>query len=138
MPNWDGFASLQKKDDFKDFPIYFTSPYFNNKWDDYSKMLNNAYLKKFRIKPSDMAFKGFESVYLFTKLLAKYPNDLISHINDKTEKVFCEYNIRPVLLKKENTTPDYFENKHLYFIKLLNGVTSRAFQEVPGVTSTKK
>jgi hypothetical protein len=127
MPNWDGFASLHKKDDFDGFPVYFTSPYFNNKWDNYSKMLTAAYLKKFRIKPSDMAFKGFETVYLFTKLLAKYPGNLISHINDKSEKVFCEYNIRPVMLKKENTTPDYFENKHLYFIKLLNGNISKAW-----------
>ena len=90
-------------------------------------MLTAAYLKKFRIKPSDMAYKGFETVYLFTRLLAKYPNDLINHINDKSEKVFCEYNIRPVMLKKENTTPDYFENKHLYFIKLLNGNISKAW-----------
>ena len=134
MPNWDGFASLHKKDDFGDFPVYFTSPYFNNKWDNYSKMLTSAYLKKFKIKPSDMAFKGFETVYMFTRLLAKYPHDLINHINDKTEKVFCDYNIRPVVLKKEylpagqaGITPDYFENKHLYFIKLLNGATSKAW-----------
>ncbi len=126
MPNWDGFASLHKRD-IEGLPIYFTSPYFNAKVDNYSKMLTAAYLKKFRIKPSDMAYKGFETVYLFTKLLAKYPNDLINHINDKSEKVFCDYNIRPVMLRKENTTPDYFENKHLYFIKLLNGSISKAW-----------
>jgi len=126
MPNWDGFASLHKRD-IEGLPVYFTSPYFNTKLDNYSKMLTAAYLKKFRIKPSDMAYKGFETVYLFTKLLAKYPNDLIGHINDKSEKVFCDYNFRPVMLKKENTTPDYFENKHLYFIKLLNGSISKAW-----------
>jgi hypothetical protein len=128
MPNWDGFTSLYKKDNFKDFPVYFTSPYFNNKWDNYSKLLTSAYLKKFKIKPGDMAFKGFEAVYMYTKLLTKYPNDFMSHLNDKTVKVFCDYNIRPVMLKKVNTTPDYFENKHLYFIKLLNGTTSKAWQ----------
>lgn len=127
MPNWDGFASLHKKDSYPDFPINFTSPYFNNKWDNYSKMLTAAYAKKFKTKPSDMAFKGFESVYLFTKLLTKYPDDLINHLNDRSVKVFCEYNIKPVMLKKENTTPDYLENKHLYFIKLVNGVTLRAW-----------
>jgi len=124
--NWDAFASLHKRD-IEGLPVYFTSPYFNTKLDNYSKMLTAAYLKKFKIKPSDMAYKGFETVYLFTRLLAKYPNDLISHINDKSEKVFCEYNIRPVMLKKENTGPDYFENKHLYFIKLLNGTISKAW-----------
>ncbi len=127
MPNWDGFASLQKRDSYEGFPINFTSPYYNNKADYYSKMLTSAYLKKFKIKPSDMAFKGFETVYMFTRLLTKYPHDLINHINDKSEKVFCDYNFRPVMLKKENTVPDYFENKHLYFIKLVNGAVSKAW-----------
>lgn len=127
MPNWDGFASLHKKNAFQDFPVYFTSPYFNNKWDNYSKMLTSAYLKRYKIKPSDMAYKGFEAVYMFTKMLTKYPNDFIAHINDKNFKVFCDYNIRPVILKKENFKPDYFENKHLYFIRLLNGATTKAW-----------
>jgi hypothetical protein len=127
MPNWDGFASLHKKDDFEDLPIHFTSPYYNGKWDSYSKMLITAYGKKFKNKPTDMAFKGFEMTYMFTKLLIKYPNDFVGHINDKSIKVFCDYNIKPVLLKKENTTPDYLENKHLYFVRLMNGVKSKAW-----------
>jgi len=127
MPNWDGFTFLYKKDEFNGFPIYFTSPYFNNKWDNLSKMLTAVYLKKYKIKPGDMAFKGFEAVYMFTSLLTKHPDDFINYLNDKTFKVFCDYNIKPVMLKKENTKPDYFENKHLYFIKLLNGARSKAW-----------
>ncbi len=127
MPTWDGFASLRKKDEFESFPIYFTSPYFNNKWDNYSKMLTSAYQKTYKTKPSDMAFKGFESAYMFTKLLAKFPDDLMSHLNEKTFKVFCDYNFKPVMLKKKADVPDYFENKHLYFIKILNGASSIAF-----------
>ena len=134
MPNWDAMPVLHKKDALKDFPIYFTSPYFNNKWDNYSKMVVNGYAKKYKTKPSDMAFKGFESVALFTQLLKKYPNNLMNNLNDKTVNVICEYNFRPVMLKKENLpsgqageSPDYFENKHLYFIKLLNGTISKAW-----------
>ncbi len=134
MPNWDAFSSLKRKSDFEDFPIYYTSPYYNSKWDSQSKMLTAVYLKKYRIKPSDGAFKGFEAVTMFTKLLLKYNGNLMSNINDKTAKVFCDYNIRPVLLKKEiitastaNAAADYFENKHLYFIKLLNGAKSKAW-----------
>ena len=127
MPTWDGFASLHKKEGLQNFPVYFTSPYCNNKWDDYSKMVLNAYTKKFKGKPSDMAFKGFEAVYLFTKLLTRYPGDVITHLNDKTLKIFNEYNFRPVMLKKENEVPDYFENKHLYFVKLVNGTASKAW-----------
>ena len=125
MPTWDGFASLHKKDVLKDFPVYFTSPYYNGKMDDNSKMLINTYNKKFKAKPSDMVFKGFEMVRLFTHILTKYPGDFMNHINDRSMTLFNDYFFRPVMLKKENTTPDYFENKHLYFIKLLNGNITR-------------
>jgi hypothetical protein len=127
MPNWDGFKALTKKDDLQDFPVYFTSPYFNNKWDDYSKIVINAYAQKFRGRPTDMSYKGFEAAYFFTKLLLLYPHDFINHLNDKTYKVFSDYNFRPIELKKENTSPDYFENKHVYFVKILDGVTSKAW-----------
>jgi hypothetical protein len=127
MPTWDGFATLHKKDGVKDFPVYFTTPFFNNKTDEYSKTITAAYTLKYKTKPTDMTFKGFESVYLFAKLLAMYPDNFMSHINDKTVKVFCDYNFRPVKGKGEIALPDYFENKHLYFIKILNGTASRAW-----------
>ena len=127
MPNWDAFRSLTKKDAFLDFPIYFTTPYFNNKTDSYSKLLMDAYAKKLKGKPSDMAFKGFECAQLFTRLLAKYPADIINHLNDKSYKIFSDYNFRPVMLNKGINAPDYFENKHLYFVRILNGVTYKAW-----------
>lgn len=127
MPTWDGFSSLNKKNDLADFPIYYTTPYFNNKEDDFSKMLTAAYQKKYKGKPSDMAFKGFEMTYLFTRILTKRPYDFMTQINDKDVKIFCDYNFRPVRSKAENTLPDYFENKHLYIIKKSNGVISKAW-----------
>ena len=127
MPNWDNFKSLVKKDQFEDFPVYFTTPYYNNKLDDYSRMLMTGYAKKNKGKPNDMVFKGFESTYLFTSLLMAYPGDIMNHLNDKQFKIFSDYNFRPVMLKKGNTIPDYFENKHVYFIRILNGTVSKAW-----------
>ncbi len=127
MPNWDGFSSLNKKKAFTDFPIYYTSPYYNYKWDFYTKMIKNVYLKKYKGSPSDMSYKGFESVYLFARLLTRYPNDFINHLNDNQNKVFTDYNFKPVSLLASATIPDYFENKHLYFIKMLNGNYSKAW-----------
>ncbi len=127
MPNWDGFSSLNKKKTFTDFPIYYTSPYYNYKWDSYSKMIQNVYIKKYKGNPSDMSYKGFESVYLFARLLTRYPNDFINHLNDLQNKVFTDYNFKPVGLLTSANIPDYFENKHLYFIKILNGNYSKAW-----------
>ena len=127
MPNWDGFKTLMSKDEHEDFPVYFTSPYYNNKADNFSKIVMNGYNKKYKGKPTDMAFKGFECAYTFTKLLVKNPVDFMSHINDKTFRVFTDFNFHPAINKKENKIPDYFENKHLYFIRILNGATSKAW-----------
>jgi len=126
MPNWDGFKSFSSKKSFTDFPVYFTAPYYNGKWDSYSKMIQGIYLKKYKGVPSEYTYKGFESVMLFTKLLSTYPDDFMSHLNDNPVKVFNEYNFKPVF-NNGNTKPDYFENKHLYFLKLENGKISKAW-----------
>ncbi len=128
MPNWDGFQSFNNtKKILNDFPVYFTSPYFNNKWDNYSKMVQDVYLNKYKGKPSEYAYKGFETAFIFTRLFTRYPENFMSHLNDYAYKVFSEYNFKPVFLKKTNETPDYFENKHLYFLKSVNGVVSKAW-----------
>ncbi|RZM21051.1 MAG: amino acid ABC transporter substrate-binding protein [Pedobacter sp.] len=127
MPNWDGFASLNRKNIYKDFPVYYTSPYYNYKWDGQSKMIQAVYKKKYKGVPSDMTYKGFETVFLFARLLTRYPDDFMSHLNDYPYKVFSEYNFKPVFVDRKSGLPDYFENKHLYFIKALNGVVSKAW-----------
>ncbi len=127
MPNWDNFSALFNKKTLAGFPVYFTTPFYNDKTDAFSKSLTTAYYNKYKGKPSDVAYKGFESVYLFTKLLAKYPSSFMSHISDKNLKVFCDYNFRPVKQNDKAAEPDYFENKHLYLIKILNGTISKAW-----------
>ncbi len=127
MPNWDGFSSLTKNKKLKDFPIYYTSPFYTNKWDNYSKRIKNTYLRKYKGIPSDLTYKGFEITQQFALLLSKYPNDVISHLNDYPSKIFSDYNFKPVFVSKGSSIPDYFENKNLYFVKILNGNYSKAW-----------
>lgn len=127
MPNWDNFSAIYNKKSMSGFPVYFTTPFYTEKTDAFSKTLTTAYYNKYRGKPTDMAYKGFEAVYLFTKLLARYPDSFMSRISDKNDKVFCEYNFRPVKASDNAAQADYFENKHLYLIKILNGTISKAW-----------
>ena len=69
--------------------------------------------------------KGFETTYMFSKLLLRYPKDFLTHLNDKSVTIFNEYNFRPVYLKKNARNPDYQENKHLYVMRILNGAITR-------------
>jgi ABC-type branched-subunit amino acid transport system substrate-binding protein len=126
MPNWDGFKQLVKSDVFNDFPVYYTAPYFNDKLDDNSKVILNGYQLKYKGKPTDMAFKGYECTSYFTNLLIKYSTNVMNNLNDKNFKVFSDYNFRPVMLGKYDF-PDYFENKHLYFIKIQGGNFTKAW-----------
>jgi len=121
MPNWDGFKSLYNKDAYKDFPIRFTTPHFEAKNNLFDSLLIKKYFQLYRVKPSDMAYKGFEITWYFTNLLLNYPNDLMSHINDSTFAVFHDFNFRPEFIEKQNKVPDYFENKHLFIMQILNG-----------------
>ena len=43
----------------------------------------------------------------------------MSHLNEYSYKVFNEYNFKAVYVNKNTSIPDYFENKRLYFMKLL-------------------
>lgn len=126
MPNWDGFAAL-KKANLKDFAILYTTPYTNTKTDDFSKRVQNIYSKKFKGVPSDMTYKGYETAYLFSRLISRYPNDFMSHLNEYAYKVFNDYNFQPIYLSKKSSIPDYFENKHLYFMKIINGKILKAW-----------
>ena len=125
MPNWDGFKIFSGKNAYKDFPVHFTTPYYNSKTSLYNTMLTTEYNSRYKAKPSDMAYKGFETAFMFTNLLVKYPGDLLSHINDRSQIIFNEYNFRPVYFKKNSKNPDYLENKHLYIMRILNGAVTR-------------
>ena len=126
MPNWDAFLFL-KKSTLKDFPVYYTTAFINNKANSFTKEIIQVYAKKFKGVPSDMAYKGFESVYIFARLITRYPNDFMSHLNEYAYKVFNDYNFKAVYVNKKTKIPDYFENKRLYFMKILNGKTSKVW-----------
>ena len=121
MPNWDGFRSLYQKNAYKDFPIRFTTPHFDGSGGPCDSILVKQYFKLYRARPSDMAFKGFEVAWYFTNLLLAHPTDFMQHLNDTTFEAFHEFNFRPVYVGQQNSTPDYFENKHLFVMEILNG-----------------
>ena len=120
MPNWDGFKTFTRKDAYNDFPIHFTTPHYVEK-NYYNSIITSEYNRRYKTTPSDMAYKGFQTAYYFTSLLLKYPDDFMAHLNDKTFTVFHDFNFRPVFTKAVSDTPDYFENKHLFVMSIING-----------------
>lgn len=112
MPTWDGL-----KDIGKNAEIIYTSSYNYSRTDKLAQTITKNYKNKYQGRPSDMAFKGFEAVYHFSKLLIKYNKNLINHLSDKEWKLFNEYDFQAVKDNNHSIVPDYIENKRVYFIR---------------------
>ena len=116
MPTWDAL-----KDISKDLDIVYSTPFNPVRSDKLSMQLIAKYKTRYLGRPSDMFFRGFESMYHFSKLLLKHQDALIDNLSDKEYKLFNEFDIQPVHSNIENSLPDYLENKKLYFIRKVDG-----------------
>lgn len=121
MPTIDNLEKEFSKNEFKGPEIIYGNPFYNAKTDKISTDINNHFNTKMYARPSDMVFRGYEVMWKYSKLLAQYKTDLSSNLNNKSNKVFTDFDIQPVL-NKQTMTMEYFENKKLYFIKWQDGV----------------
>jgi ABC-type branched-subunit amino acid transport system substrate-binding protein len=116
MPTWDGFKDLAKPE-YKGIEIIYSSPYHFPRTDKISISISNKYRNKFQARPSDQVFKGFESMYHFSKLLIKHKEAFLNNLSNKSFKVFNDFDIQPIRFKRDNPIPDYLENKKIYILK---------------------
>jgi len=126
MPTWEGIKDFDKAD-YKTLPIVYSSTFFNPIVDKWSQNFTTEYRRRTYSRPSDMAFKGYEITYYFIRLLEKYNKTLMSNLSDKSFRLVTEYEFRPVQWSKAATGPDYYENKRIYILKKLNGITTRLY-----------
>jgi ABC-type branched-subunit amino acid transport system substrate-binding protein len=112
MPTWDGIRDISK-----DLEVVYSTPYNFSRTEKPGITLSEKYKNKYSGRATDMVYKGFESMYHFTKLLLKYGNAFASHLSDKECKVFNDFDIQPVKSSTDPAMTDYLENKKLYFIR---------------------
>lgn len=122
MPTLDGQAAL-KDPRYKGLSIYYSSPYPYQ--DVGSQPVMNSFLWKFfslyRSRPSDMALKGFETLYYFGHLLQRRGMYFNERINDPSVRLMTAFDFQPVYTGSQSEPPDYFENRKLYFMVMRDG-----------------
>jgi hypothetical protein len=122
MPTWDAIKDFTKTE-FQELPIYYSTAFYNTgtvKWNSFTKTFSSVT----NGRPSDIAYKGYEISWCFIQLLLKHKQALMQNLNDKSYRLFTDYDFKPVI----NTTtgkPDYFENKKIYILKRSSGTVSR-------------
>lgn len=124
MPNWGDFYDFRKST-FADFPVKYTSPSYHSETNPFLKFLERRYFDLYRAKPSEMAQSGFETTWFFTSLLLKYGAGFLDSLKSPAVTPYFDYNFVEVNKSPMDGVPDYYENKHLYFLTIMNGKVVR-------------
>lgn len=126
MPTWESVADFNKES-CKGVEIIYSTPYNFVENKSLSLFTQQVYRAKHASRPSDMAFKGYEMVYHFTRLLHKHQTAFAQNINAGEGKLFGDYLFTPTSTNNSGTSIDYYENKKLYFIKKTDGAIKGVF-----------
>ncbi|WP_315817480.1 hypothetical protein [Paraflavitalea speifideaquila] len=114
MPTWDQFDF--EKPLFKGIEVYYSTPFYINPADKVAIGLQDHFRVNYYSRPSDMVYRGYESLYHFGHLLSWHGKNIGSGLGDKKFKLFTEFDIQPVI-DKQTMTLDYFENKNSTSLK---------------------
>lgn len=119
-PTWDGLRAVTHTQN-QNISIIYSTPFNYPSSDFLIAGLSNQYRQKLNGRASDMVFKGYESMYYFSKLQLKYHNDFLNNLSDTKFRISNNFLLQPVKLNSTAQVPDYIENKKLYFITLSAG-----------------
>lgn len=125
MPTLDGDANLRKPD-YAGLSIYYSTPY------PYAVASDNPsinammwdFFRKYRSRPSDMALKGYESLFYFGSLAHQRGKYFNAYLSRTPATLLTRFAIQPIYLtgtETESGRPDYFENTRLYFMQIRDG-----------------
>lgn len=120
MPTWEKINF--NRPDLSNLEVIYTTPFYYNRMSPLEIKLGEEYATKFSTKPGEMFFRGYETMLRFGLLLLDTKKDVSSNLTRKGNYVFTPFDIQPVFKDKSSMTLDYFENKHLYFVKVFGGV----------------
>ena len=125
MPTWWDVANFTKPE-YKSVEVYFSTPFYLPPTNKLASAILQDYKTRFYSRPTDMVFRGYETLYHFAHLLTTHGKNFGSSLSDKAFKLFTDFDIQPSLDPKTMTL-NYFENKKIYFIKKVDGVVTAVY-----------
>jgi ABC-type branched-subunit amino acid transport system substrate-binding protein len=119
MPTWDNFNFAKLSGELE---IIYTTPFYYNRATPLETQLSTDFNNRMNARASDLFFRGYETTLRFALLLLDTKKDFASSLSRKGNTVLTQFDIQPVFKDKSTPTLDYFENRHLYFVKVFGGV----------------
>jgi hypothetical protein len=124
MPTWENIDF--EKSLYRGIEIYYSTGFYVDPAHKLAAGIYNHFKTALFTRPSDMVFRGYETVYHFAHLLKIHNENLSSSLSDKKYMLFTEFDIQPIL-NKSNQTLDYFENKKLYIVRKVDGLVKAVY-----------
>jgi hypothetical protein len=118
MPTWENYNFNRARD----LEIIYTTPFYYDRNSALESSLTTEYGKTMSSRPSELFYRGYETALRFALLLLDTNKDVSSNLSRKGNFVFTPFDIQPVFKDQTKMSLDYFENKHLYFIKMFGTV----------------
>jgi ABC-type branched-subunit amino acid transport system substrate-binding protein len=125
MPTWWDNTDFSKPE-FKGLEVMYTTPFYYYQTNPLVVKIGSEFRTRFYSRPTDMVFRGYETLYHFGHLLQIHGNNISSALTDKKFRILTDLDIQPVLDPKTNTL-DYFENKKIYLVRKVDGVVTAVY-----------
>lgn len=119
MPSWKSMDLLRSTDALQNIIVMVTSPFYFDSNTPSGKLVFNRYQKTYGGYPSEMVFRGYESLQWYAYLLDKYGTIYNGHQSDNTASIWTHFEIKPRFNKDGDLL--YNENKHLYLYRFTKG-----------------
>ena len=119
MPSWKSMQILQKEGSLPNIGVNISAPFYFDPSTSAGKDLSDHYSQVYGGRPSEMTFRGYETLYWYAYLLNQYGTVFNDHFSDNGTAPFTRFDMK--LSKEESGRADYYENVHLYMYRYQAG-----------------
>lgn len=118
MPSWKSLRGLTQGPCMT-LSIHYTTPFFYDPTTGAGKYITTQYNTTYGGNPSEMVYRGYESLYWLSNLLEQHGPVFNKNIGDVSAAPFTRYVIEPAWSKDNDFL--YLENNKLYILHYQNG-----------------
>lgn len=119
MPSWKALSSMRKPDLYPNISISFPSPFYFEPSSPLVQSIANGYKREFGGRPSELVYRGYETLFWYSSLLQRYGTLFNLKQADTEEAIFTRYDMKGEWTKQQDFL--YWQNEHVYLFNYANG-----------------
>ena len=120
MPSWKGASFLKEKK--VNYIVTITAAFNFDNSITMPQVLVRNYKKTTDARPTELVYRGYETVYWYAYLLQKYGTIFNYHLNDLAGAAFTQFDIQTQWTRDNDFL--YLENEHVFYLNYKNGLIS--------------